>query len=233
MIHYHGTPLSGTRADVANFVAGRHVLIPYLRKDDLSAAAEFASSFVFDNSAYSSWKRGVDLDFEGYTRWCHNWRRHPGLEWCLIPDTITGTEEENDYLIKQWPRDIPGVPVYHLSESVERLKRLCRVWPIVALGSSGAFKTPGTQIWHERMRLLFTAICDEFGRPRTKIHGLRMMDFRIVAKYPFRSADSTTVAQGMSVTALFGHYPPPSPWQRAVVIASRIEATNSPSVFKV
>jgi hypothetical protein len=31
MIHYHGTPIGGTRQDVARFLVGRHALIPFGR----------------------------------------------------------------------------------------------------------------------------------------------------------------------------------------------------------
>lgn len=34
MIHYHGTPISGTRHDVAKFLVGRHALVPFPRQDD-------------------------------------------------------------------------------------------------------------------------------------------------------------------------------------------------------
>lgn len=59
MIHYHGTPIGGTRQDVARFLVGRHALIPFGRQDDTGAVLEFCQSFVLDNGAFSHWKKGM------------------------------------------------------------------------------------------------------------------------------------------------------------------------------
>ncbi len=40
MIHYHGTPIGGSRQDVVRFLSGRHALVPFARPDDLGAALE-------------------------------------------------------------------------------------------------------------------------------------------------------------------------------------------------
>ncbi len=68
MIHYHGTPAGGKREDAAKFLAGRHALVPFPRKDDLGIVADVCKSFVFDNGAFTVWKKGGQVDVEGYTR---------------------------------------------------------------------------------------------------------------------------------------------------------------------
>ena len=88
MKHYHGTPIGGTRQDVARFLIGRHALVPYPRQDDMGIVAEACQSFVFDNGAFSVWKRGEVLDVPGYMAWVRDWCRHPGFDWALIPDVI-------------------------------------------------------------------------------------------------------------------------------------------------
>lgn len=227
MIAYHGTPLGGPRQDVARFLHGRHALVPYPRQEDLGAVAECCESFVFDNGAFSIWKSGGTLDVHGYTRWCAEWSRHPGLDWCLIPDVIDGTEADNDAMLSDWPCEIPGVPIWHLHESLDRLDRLAHEWPRIALGSSGDYATPGTNLWHERMAEAMDVVCDEQGRPCGRLHGLRMLSPNVVARYPFASADSTNVAQNSNATRA---YTPPTKWQRAVNLAWRLE-NNSPSTW--
>ncbi|HGK5894867.1 TPA: hypothetical protein ACJ3DT_005987, partial [Pseudomonas aeruginosa] len=128
MIHYHGTPIGGTRQDAARFLAGRHALVPFPRQDDVAIVAEVCQSFCFDNGAFSVWKKGGTLDVESYLRWVDDWRRHPGFDWALIPDVIDGDEADNDRLLEQWPEHLPGVPVWHLHESIERLVRLASNW---------------------------------------------------------------------------------------------------------
>lgn len=229
MIHYHGTPIGGSRQDTARFLCGRHALLPFPRQDDTGPVLEFCQSFVLDNGAFSVWKRGEVLDVDGYTRWAESLHRHPGFDWALIPDDIEGGEAENDALLGDWPLHLRGVgvPVWHMHEDIARLERLCRTWRTVALGSSGRWATPGTSGWWGRMTEALNAICDEQGRPAARLHGLRMLDPMIFTRLPLASADSTNAAVNCGSLDRFGMYVPPSSAQRAAVIAERIEAHNS------
>lgn len=100
MTAYHGTPVGGTRQDGARFLAGRHALVPFPRQDDMGIVADVCQSFVFDNGAFSVWKKGGKLDVDGYTAWVEQWHRHPGFDWALIPDVIDGDEAANDALME-------------------------------------------------------------------------------------------------------------------------------------
>lgn len=227
VIHYHGTPVGGTRTDTVRFLSGRHALVPFPRQDDVGAVAECCQSFVFDNGAFSVWKRGEALDVEGYTHWVDEWRFHPGFDWALIPDVIDGSEADNDALLRDWPFGNDGVPVWHMHESLGRLERLCRDFRTVALGSSGQWPTPGTDSWWQRMGEAMAVACDDQGRPRAKLHGLRMLDPEIFTRLPLASADSTNAAVNCGSLSRFGSYLPPTAAQRAEVIAARIESNNS------
>jgi hypothetical protein len=231
---YHGTPVGGTRQDGARFLMGRDALVPYPRQDDLGIVAEVCRSFVFDNGAWSVFKRGEVLDVAGFTRWTEEWHRHPGFEWALIPDTIDGDEADNDALLRDWPTHLRavGVPVWHMHESIGRLQRLCAEWPTVALGSSGQWKAPGVAPWWQRMSEAMNAACDEHGRPKARLHGLRMLDPAIFTKLPLASADSTNAAVNCGSLDRFGMYLPPTAAQRAAVIAERIESHNSAPLWK-
>lgn len=229
MRHIHGTPCGGPRQDAARFLMGRDALVPFPRPDDMGIVAEVCRSFVLDNGAFSVWKRGEVLDVAGFTRWAEEWCRHPAFEWALIPDTITGTEADNDALLRDWPRHLhgAGVPVWHLHESIGRLQRLCAEWRTVALGSSGQWRTPGTAEWWDRMGEAMNAICDEQGRPQARLHGLRMLDPDVFRHLPLASADSTNAVVNSGSLDRFGMYPAPTAWQRAAVIAARIEVHQS------
>lgn len=230
MKKYHGTPMGGTRQDAARFLLGRDALVPFPRRDDMGVVADVCRSFVFDNGAFSVWKRGAALDVAGYLAWVREWCKHPGFEWALIPDVIEGNEADNDALIdgfKEVGLAIYGVPVWHLHESLDRLARLCDEWPTVALGSSGQWATPGTAGWWRRMSEAMNAICDNEGRPAARLHGLRMLDPEVFTRLPLASADSTNAAVNCGSLGRFGSYTPPTAAQRAAVIAERIEAHNS------
>lgn len=232
MIHYHGTPVGGSRQDAARFLKGRHALVPFPRQDDIGAVADTCQSFVFDNGAFTVWRQGGKLDIDGYVKWVDEWHRHPGFDWALIPDVIDGDENANDQLLERWPGHLSGVPVWHLHESLERLQRLASDWRMVAFGSSGQWQTPGTEPWWRRMNAAMAAICDDQGRPMCRLHGLRMLDPAVFSRLPFSSADSTNAAVNGGSISRFGMYTPPTSSQRASVIADRIESHNSAPVWE-
>jgi hypothetical protein len=58
MIHYHGTPIGGSRLDASRFLAGRHAPIPFARQDDLGIALEVCQSVILDDSAFTLWGAG-------------------------------------------------------------------------------------------------------------------------------------------------------------------------------
>jgi hypothetical protein len=235
MIHYHGTPIGGTRQDAARFLIGRHALVSFFRPDDIPIVMDACQSFVLDNGAFSHWKAGKGaIDFDAYQQWVQQFCRHPSFDWCLIPDVIDGTEDENAALIHKWLRSgsrAKGVPVWHLHESLEWLEWLVDRFEWVALGSSGQWATPGTSDWWRRMAEVMRVACDHQGRPRCKLHGLRMLDPDIFSRLPLASADSTNAAVNCGSISRFGSYKPPTASQRAEVIAARIESHNSSPVW--
>jgi hypothetical protein len=73
--------------------------------------------------------------------------------------------------------------------------------------------------------------CDADGRPKTQLHGLRMLNPEVFRHLPLRSADSANAVVNSGSLDRFGMYLPPTRSQRAAVIADRIEAFNSASVW--
>jgi hypothetical protein len=233
MIHYHGTPMTPESA-AAQVLRGRHAMVSFEHPEQLPLVAEICQSFVLDNGAFSAWRSGKPkTDWEPFTEWMREWRRHPGFDWFLVPDVIDGTEAQNDALIDQYRDDRDGVPIWHLHESMDRLGRLVAEHKRVAFGSSGAYAQIGTDsCWH-RMGLAMAYCCDEQGRPLTKLHGLRMLDPRVFRKFPFASADSTNAARNIGFDSRWeGPYAPPSKAGRGIVIAERIEAHQSAPAYK-
>lgn len=231
MIHYHGTPCGATREDVARFLSGRHALVSFFRPEDIGTAAEVCQSFCLDNGAFSAWKSGTPVaDWSAYYEWLNLWLHHPSCDWAIIPDIIDGDEAANDSLLNEWPfGKSTGVPVWHLHESLDRLKRLCE-WPRIAIGSSGEWSEIGTRGWWNRMSEAMDVCCVD-GRPRTKLHGLRMLDPAVFNRLPLSSADSTNAVRNSSNVNRFGQYTPPNASTRMAIIAERIESHQSASVW--
>ena len=229
MIKYHGGPITPQSVAIEAWTS-RHAMVSYAYPWQIAIAAEVCQSFVLDNGAFSMWRAGEgDVDAVAYAAWVEKWMRHPSFSWCLIPDKIDGDEEQNDALIASWP--LPravSVPVWHLHESLGRLESLMAEWPIVALGSSGDYAVVGADRWWVRMSEVMNVACDAEGRPRAKLHGLRMLDPTVFSHLPLSSADSTNVAQNHSKDKKWtGPYVPLDQETRALVLARRIEAHAS------
>lgn len=226
MIHYHGGPIWPTNAAVALWTR-RHGMCSFAHPEQTALMAEVCQSFVLDCGAFSHWKAGEgEVDVPAYAEWVRQWDRHPGFDWCLIPDVIDGSEFDNDRMIARWycAGMRHGVPVWHLHDNLERLEYLMRAYPRVALGSSGQWSTIGTEGWWRRMDEVRDIACDERGRPKCKLHGLRMLSPTVFSHIPLASADSCSVALNIGKDIKWnGTYQPITELQRSLVLAERIE----------
>lgn len=224
MIHYHGGPI--TPLSVAHAVwTGRHAFVSFARPEQIAFAAELCQSFALDNGAYTLWQQSQGtIDIGAYVALVKQWERHPGFDWALIPDVIDGDERANDMMFAKYRNAggdlLAGVPVWHLHESLERLQRLCRTFPRVALGSSGEYADVGAPQWWQRMGAAMDAICDSDGRPPCKLHGLRMLNPTIFSQLPLSGADSTNVAQNHVRQRQLYHL---TPSMAALALVDRIE----------
>lgn len=229
MIHYHGGPVWPVRASVALWHR-RHAFVSFARPDQIATAADVCQSFAIDNGAFSKWKAGEgQIDVPAYAAWVREWMRHPAFDFAIIPDVIDGTLEDNRRMRAEWlcrekmPMDL-SVPVWHLHEPLEELAYLCQSFSRVALGSSGEWSEVGSDAWWQRMGDAMDFICDENGKPPSKLHGLRMLDPTIFSQLPLSSADSTNVAANIGKDVRWtGSYQPMTPEVRALVLADRIE----------
>lgn len=236
MKHFHGTPISGSNVAQAQLLRGRFAFIPWKAPGSLEIAKAVSRGFAIDNSAFSFWSSGQSPDWKEYMDWAISLARSPRFEFAIIPDVIDGSEKENDELIQRWDRKcwspvrVPGVPVWHLHESLDRLDRLVSGrFDMVSLGSSGEYASIGTEAWWCRMSEAFGVICDDDGRPKRRIHGLRMLAQNVVESFPFYSCDSTNMAQNGLATAMKNGRDNAA-WG-CEVLAGRIELIQSPETF--
>lgn len=234
MIHYHGIPIT-PEAAAAQILMRRHAMVSFAHPDQIELVADACQSFALDNGAFSAWRTGKPVaDWTSFYEWVSQWRHHPGFDWFLIPDVIDGTEAANDALVSSSVWSPYGVPVWHLHESLDRIERLI-AWGFqrIAIGSSGMFAQIGTTAWWRRMAEAVAVFCDGQGRPRARLHGLRMLDPYVFASFPFASADSTNVARNIGLDGRWtGSYQPATKAGRGVILADRIETVNSASRWR-
>lgn len=206
--------------------ANRNAMVSFAHPEQMAVCAEICQSVVLDNGAYTAWMAGNDYDFEGYYVWVKKWLKHPCVIWCVIPDKIDGTEEENNALIDAWP--LPNhvsVPVWHMHESLEKLAYLRNKFTRIAIGSSGDYAEIGTPEWWFRIGEAMDILCDLDGFPMVDIHGLRMLDPGVFSKVPLASGDSCNVARNVGIDQRWkGPYEIQSRAVRAEIIMTRIES---------
>ncbi|EDW2791983.1 hypothetical protein H3N91_000238 [Salmonella enterica] len=194
--HFHGSPIWGMRGEVHRIaVTGSGAFVSFIRPDQMDASLKWADLVGVDCGAFSAWRRKITINWLDYYHWLERYYEHDKLAFFVIPDVVEGGEVDNDKLIGQLPQEFraKAVPVWHLHESIERLIALCYEWPRVAFGSSGEFSTIRTKAWHSRMIQAFDAIYCQRDL-KTRIHGLRMLDGRVLGAYPLDTADSTNLA---------------------------------------
>lgn len=175
-------------------LAGRCFCVSHADPRDVRLCHEIGQSVMLDNGAFTYWRSEIKPDWDAFMDWAEEWLDYP-TTWAVIPDVIGGSEHDNDQLLVRWfSRRLPkGAPVWHLHESLERLRRLCAGYERVCFGSSGEYAVIGTDQWHRRVSSAFDTVADERGRVPW-IHMLRGMKLA-GSHYPFASLDSANIAR--------------------------------------
>jgi len=234
MIHYHGSPLSGSTDQQIEFYRGRHVLISWATFHSMHVPiTEVCSSFCIDNGAYSFWDKNIPVQWQDFYNFLDKWIHHPRFDFFLVPDVIGGTLKLNDDLIHICRYPEHGVPIFHVGEPLGRLEKfLEKGFKRIAIGTTKGFELKSLNFWNE-MRKIFDFICVR-GVPQAKVHGLRMLDPEIVREFPFSSGDSATATREAIYDSKWGKYPyaPITKAGRAALVADRIEKAQSPSFYE-
>lgn len=223
MIHYHGTPIT-PRPKLLE-LAGRCFCVRYGEHRDVDVCHEIGQSVMLDNGAYSFYTQRKPTDWPGFVAWAEPWLDYR-TTWAVMPDVVAGTEEENERLsawLFNFNRDVwrRCAPVWHMHESIDRLKYMCIAYHRVCIGSSVMFDDPKSDAWRRRMEEAMDAVC-RAGRAPTDLHMLRAMDQAAGGPYPFASADSTTIARNHAGNNQ--GRPPYSPRRKADEIDARQQA---------
>ena len=201
----HGTPI--TPKALIEELAGSSFCVSYFDKRQADDAVRLVGDdqiLLLDNGAFSAWTQGIDLDdeyWEGYYTWAEEILARCPQAIAIIPDTITGTTEENDRLVAESPFDTGNsMPVWHMHEPIERLIHYAHDYNWIGIGSSAEYAEMSTPAWTVRIEELFAELerwyaeeGREGGYVMPRLHMLRgngkLKDF------PFDSADSTNVAR--------------------------------------
>lgn len=202
VVHYHGGPIWGGDENIKALYNNGGSLVSFRRPEQIKKIAKLNCSLVLDNGAFSTW-RANQKESENKFDWAAHWTSYytfvlkwiGRIEWFIIPDVIEGSEKENDLLVSRVPSALKSkaVPVWHSDESIGRLLNLASKFELVAVGCCGEHSMIRSKAWRHRMDEVFRELYINRSLS-VKLHGLRMLDGRVLSEYPFYSADSTNVA---------------------------------------
>lgn len=199
-------------------LTGRHFCVSFAAPADVQRVHQIGQSVLLDNGAFSAWKIGKPTNWPKYYAWADRWLDHP-TTWAVIPDIITGSAEDQDRLLKEWPFGPQrGAPVWHMHEPIERLLRLVEKFSRVCIGSSSQFAVVLSDEWQRRMDEAWNALVGVFARIPW-IHMLRGMAC-CGLRWPLASADSTDIARNH-------HRPQNAPRK----MADRWDAIQCPAIW--
>lgn len=198
----HGTPISPNwLIEEICREAERAFCVSYFRPDQVELVVRLAALVMFDNGAFSAWRKGIILDaaywrdfFDFIARWLPP--SAPG-SWFVIPDVIDAGTQEQEALIRECPADLLpfGAPVWHMDEPISRLLALIDRFDRVCIGSTAEYRTIGSVAWRRRMDEAWGEIDQTFGAV-PELHMLRGMQCLLPGYgYPFSTVDSTDLGR--------------------------------------
>jgi hypothetical protein len=194
MIHYHGSPITPLQERLK--MAGKHICVSFANPRDADWALANAQSVMWDNGAFTFFQQGGAIDIDRYISWLEPRLSPP--HWCVIPDVIDGTEEEQRALIGAWtlPKSM-SAPVWHMGLSIDWLLEIAGNYDRFCFGSSGPFWQVGSEAWARRADEAWNAI--ERAGLKPWVHMMRGLSL-CGDVWPFASADSTNVARNFKNT---------------------------------
>ena len=158
---------------------------------------------MLDNGAFSIWKSGKGkVDQQAFFAWANQIQARCEVAVAVIPDVIEGSEEQNwieaGAAVHKWSAYPERLMfVWHMNDSVERLRDACLLFNFVAIGSCAEYDVQTKRAAYlERLRLV-NAVADwtEFGYGRRPwIHLMRGLAV-LPEVIRFNSADSSNIAR--------------------------------------
>ena len=138
----HGTPI--TPKALLEQLRGESFCVSYAYPEQLHDVGPMVPEtgiLLLDNGAYTAWKQGTEYDEQGFWDWANAAQfRYPNAV-AVIPDKITGTEEENLMMASRAIRGgLAAYPertmfVWHTDESMAQLKKAAALFNFIAIGS--------------------------------------------------------------------------------------------------
>lgn len=203
----HGTPI--TPAHLLNELRGESFCVSFFCPRQLEQVLPLQDKngiLVLDNGAFSIWKQAQgakQIDRDAFWKWANEVQARCQQAVAVIPDVITGTEEQNwieaSYAVRYGMSKFPErtMFIWHMNDSIDNLARACRLFNFIGIGSCAEYDVQKNPAGY-RKRLSEAA---RVVRGVELVHGRRpwvhlMRGLGVLSQALWaQSADSTNVAR--------------------------------------
>jgi hypothetical protein len=146
---------------------------------------------IFDSGAFSARKNRMTIDFDAFVIFVQKHEALLDCYFCL--DVISDGQASYRNYVRMRSAGLNPVPVYHLDTPIRYFKYYLTQSNCIGIGAVGNWCTLGTKrtldyLWRKYLT-------DSQGHPLFKVHALGLSSVRILRRYPWASADTTSWVQ--------------------------------------
>lgn len=157
----------------------------YRKSWEKSRASNAWREVVLDSGAFTAFKSGEVIDVNAFADWALEQKKNPLVTEVFTLDVIGGDWRESLRNTETlWKRGVEAIPVYHVGEPTDVLRKLARDYPKVALGGAVGYAK----------KVEWAALCFREVWPK-KLHGLGYSP-AVLKRLPFHTVDHSNWTQG-------------------------------------
>lgn len=162
-------------------------------------------SLMLDSGAFSAWTKQTEIDIDKYIAFCLEHLSY--IDYVINLDVIPGKFGQKDLPAEERERSAiigwknyqymleKGIPkeklihIFHQGENFKWLKKIANAMPYIGLSPANDRTTAEKMQWLDQC---MEHVCDDKGMPKVKWHGFAVTSLRLMLRYPWYSADSTS-----------------------------------------
>lgn len=146
--------------------------------------------FFLDSGAFSALTLKTSVDIDAYIAFIKKYEKY--VEVYANLDAIGDAEQTLKNQKYMESKGLKPLPTFHTGEDWKYLDYYVKNYDYIALGGTvgSGFDNKQKQLWFDECFSKY--ICDKDGMPKVKTHAFGMTSFRLLFRYPWYSADSTS-----------------------------------------
>jgi hypothetical protein len=184
-----------------DFLEGKPILESFWYKRNALHGMQITDDFFLDSGAFSAFTQDKTIRLDDYAAFIHEVKDEITVAAAL--DVIGDAEASCRAYYELLDKGCEVIPVFHIGDSFEYLERYLEDQvPYLALGGMVGKAAPVLQTWLDKVWGEY--MTNEDGYPIVRAHGFGLTVSRLLERYPWYTADSTTWLNGSRFgTALF------------------------------